>query len=327
MDHSAGGFDLQECHKGQRTWAEVNLDHLVHNLQVIRKMLPEKTQVLAVVKADAYGHGDRHVAAELEKQGVGFFGVSNLDEAVALRAAGIRGEILIFGYTPAASCRVLADQRITQAVYSLSSARALSREAALAGCRVQVHNKLDTGMGRIGFACAGGTACIEELRTVYQLPGLQVTGTFTHLSHSDSRDDDAQAFTQQQRALFMAAVAALQKEGLDTGVLHIQNSAGILLHPDWNYDMARAGIILYGQNPAPECAGMADLRPVLELKSCVSMVKTVAEGTPISYGRTTVTTRETRVATIPVGYADGYPRILSRRASVLISGRRAPILG
>ena len=307
----------------KRTWAEINLDALACNARQIRETLPAGCEMLAVVKADAYGHGDRAVSLELQRMGVRWFGVSNLEEAAALRSAGITGEILIFGFTPPSCAGVLAARGITQAVFDPDYAKELNAAAEKAGVTVRGHLKIDTGMGRIGFACTDPEAAAAACR----LPALKIEGVFSHFSSSDDPSEAGVAYTLAQREKFDHLVAELAARGISIPFRHLQNSAGIVSYPDAHYEAVRAGIILYG-HPLDFLPGRSiALKPVMSLRSTVAMVKEVPAGACISYSRTFTAPRAMRVATIPVGYADGYLRAFSNRADVLIRGRRAPVIG
>lgn len=311
----------------KRTWAEINLDALDENTEAIRAALPAGTEMMAVVKADAYGHGDRMVSRELESLGIKWFGVSNLEEAVSLRTAGIRGDILIFGYTPPGFAGELSRQNISQAVFNAGYAEELSAAAQEAGVTVKGHLKIDTGMGRIGFPCGHPDDTLDDLIRCCKLPGLSITGIFSHFSSSDDPSPEGVAYTREQQRRFDAVTNGLKKQGISIPFRHLQNSAGIVSYPDSHYEGVRAGIILYGQ-PLDFLPGRGiRLRPVMSLRSTVAMVKTVEKGDCISYSRTFTAPKTMRIATIPVGYADGYLRAFSNRADVLIRGKRAPVIG
>lgn len=304
----------------KRTWAEINLDNLNYNISQIKNKLSD-TKVMAVVKADAYGHGDRFVARELvNRNGIDFVAVSSLAEALSLRNSGIGADILILGFTPVDHVDDLYDLHITQAIFSHEYAKCLNERAVVHGCRVNVHVKIDTGMGRIGFPYTD----VEEIELLFSLPGLRVTGVFSHLSSADMDDDDSKVYTQMQVDRYDGVVSHLKSKGLQF-LTHLQNSAGIAF-VDGKYDMARAGIVLYGVPPSGVPMGY-EVRPVMCLKSVISMVKELPPNSAVSYGRTFCTTKTTKVATVPIGYADGYPRLLSNKGEMLIRGQRAPIIG
>ena len=259
----------------KRTWAEIDLDALGANAAAIRGLLPDGTQMMAVVKADAYGPGDRMVSRELEGMGVRWFGASNLEEGASLRAAGVQGEILIFGYTPPSMAAELAALNITQAVFNGDYARELNEAAVRAGVRVKGHLKVDTGMGRIGFPCESA----DEICACCRLPGLEISGIFSHFSSSDDLTPAGQEYTRMQKARFDAVVEGLKRRGIDIPFRHLQNSAGIVSYPECSYEAVRAGVILYGQG-LPFLPGHGlPLRPVMSLCSIVAMVKTVKAGT------------------------------------------------
>ncbi|MBR6789418.1 MAG: alanine racemase [Oscillospiraceae bacterium] len=310
----------------KRTWAEVDLDLLAHNYHRIRERLPEKTGILAVVKADGYGHHDRFAAMELQELGVNWFGVSNLDEALSLRRCGVTGKILILGITPPEKADVLAAENITQIILSADYAARLSREAQKHGVTVEGHIKVDTGMRRIGFFVGEGIDPAGEIAAVSKLPGLSVQGIFSHFSSSDDLTPEGFAFTALQKKRFDDLIVRLGERGVSFPLRHLQNSAAIL-NLDCDYELARAGLILYGMSGGTIPGRELDLKPVMSIRSTVAMVKTVEPGEPVSYSRTYTTSAPTRVATVPIGYADGYLRMFSNRASVLIRGQRAPIIG
>ena len=297
----------------KRTWAEINLDALRHNIEAIRSAIPPKTGIIAVVKADAYGHGDGYIASELEQLGIRFFAVSNLEEALSLRRKGIKGNILILGPTPYRRAADLAGD--------------LSRAAVAAGVTVHCHIKLDTGMGRIGFVVREDQDPTEEIQKVTSLPGLQFDGIFSHFSSADDITPEGEAYTVLQQQRFDRTVASLEAAGIHFTCRHLQNSAGIENERDCLYDYVRAGIILYGM-PVDTKKGCAlDLHPLLSIRSVVTMVKTLHAGNAVSYGRHYTTDQDRIIATVPIGYADGYLRCMSCKASVLIRGKRARVIG
>ncbi len=313
-------------------WAEIDLDALLHNFTWVQKQTGRP--VCAVVKADAYGHGDLAVARALEAAGAAAFAVSCLAEALRLRRQGITKPVLVLGRVDPACAAALAQNDITAAVYSAEYAAQLSAAAAAAGVTVACHLKVDTGMGRIGFgALRDFAAAVRELTACYALPGLRVTGIFQHFAVADSDAPADIEYTRTQLALFGRTVAALRAAGLDTGTVHCANSAAMLRCPAavQGMDLVRAGIVLYGLDPSAD-AHFPALRPVLTLKAVVEQVKELAPGQSVSYGRTFINESGAplRVATVTVGYADGYPRLLSGGANggvMLVRGKPAPILG
>lgn len=310
----------------RRTYAKIYLDNLLFNAENYKKLLPPTTELMCVVKADAYGHGVKEIAAALQKRAdVKWFAVSNIDEARELRECGITGEILILGYTPPEEADSLIQNDILQACLNEEYARELG-SAATSG-KVRVHIKLDTGMSRIGIDCSDIKNAADEAQRIYSADGISVEGLFTHLCTADSDDPDDIEFTHSQINKFNGVKNELISRGFDTGVCHFANSAAGVYGYAEGSDLARLGIILYGLYPNHALKVPMEMKPVLELFSTVAEVKTVRSGASIGYGRTFTADRDIRVATITVGYADGYPRLLSNRGEVLINGNRCPILG
>lgn len=312
----------------KRTWAEIDLDCISHNVKSIRSLLAPDCKLLGVVKADAYGHGDKTVALQMQQDGVDWFGISNVEEGVGLREAGITGPILIFGATPVEWVETLAKYRITQALFSPEYAVQLSQAAVEARVQVDVHVKVDTGMTRIGFPCTGGIdKAAEQIAAACCLPHLHPTGIFTHFAVSDELSDGSVEYTERQFSQFMAVVEALEQRGITFPLRHCCNSAGVISYPQMHLDMVRPGIICYGLKPSNELRRDLDLRQAMSLKSIISMVKEIPEGTTVSYGRKFTSARPSRIATVPIGYADGYNRMLGGRAYALVRGKKAPVVG
>lgn len=313
----------------RRTWANIDLDAIKHNfLQVRKKVLP-KTKILCVIKADAYGHGAVALAKEYERLGADWFAVSSFEEAFQLRSNDIKKPILILGYTPANMAYELSRFNISQTVFSEEYARELSHYATLNNVQVKVHLKIDTGMSRIGFVFKSGENCqntIDTLISVCSLKNLELGGIFTHFSTSDDLHS-GKSVTNKQIDDFIYVCEALEANGVNIGIRHCSNSGGILSYPQANLDMVRAGIILYGLLPSEDVGNELDLKPAMSLKTVVSQVKTVPKNTAVGYGGTFVTERETKIATVPIGYADGYLRALAGEASMLIHGKRVPVIG
>lgn len=312
----------------KRTWAEIDLSRLQHNWETIRRSLRPQTRMMAVVKADAYGHGAVSVAKELAAFGADCFAVSNLEEAIQLRQAGIEKDILILSYTPVSEATTLSKYRITQTVVCAAHAAALSEAAVAAGVRLPIHIKIDTGMSRVGFVhhTDGDRAQVAaEVIKVAGLPGLILEGIFTHFASADEPDD---AFTRAQFARFMQTVTDAENAGVQFSVRHCCNSAATERFAEMQLDMVRPGIILYGL--APDDSWMHDLLPllpVMQLKTAVSMVKTLSAGETVSYGRTYTASHPMKIATVPIGYADGFPRVMSNKAYMLVNGKTAPVIG
>lgn len=312
----------------KRTWATIDLDAIRDNYHAILGTLAPGCRAMAIVKADAYGHGAGYVSRALRDAGADWFGVSNLDEALQIRRAGITQPILILGYTPARETRRLAEYEITQTVCNGEYGEELSRAAAAAGVAVRIHIKIDTGMSRIGFLCQREKElpqAVAEVSAICRLPGLVPEGIFTHFASAD--EEEGETFTRLQFSLFQAVVAALEEKGIHFALRHCCNSAATLLYPEMHLDLVRPGLILYGLFPSSWLAGKLPLRPAMELKTVVSMVKDIPAGSVVSYGRTYTASKETTLATVPIGYADGYPRSFSNRAYMLVNGRCAPITG
>ncbi len=313
----------------KRTWAEINLDQLKHNLQVIRQAAGVQTKIMAVIKADGYGHGAVELAKTYEKNGVEWFAVSNLDEALQLRRNNISLPILILGFTPVECAAVLAKENISQTILNKEYGEALSASAEKANVNVKTHIKIDTGMSRIGFYyhdIQRDRNAVTEIAEVCSLPNLIPEGAFMHFASADE-GAGGREYTEHQFSLFSDILNRLEQQGIRFPIRHCCNSAAIIDYPDFHLDLVRPGIILYGLSPSPILKGSIAITPVMELKSIVSLVKNVPVGTPVSYGRTYVTEQAKRIATIPIGYADGYPRLLSGKADVLICGKRARITG
>lgn len=310
-----------------RTWTEIDLSNLEHNYRALRAMLPQGCRFLGVVKADAYGHGAVQVARRLETLGAEYLAVACLDEALELRQAGITTPILILGYTPTERAEALLDNGITQTVYDVEMARALSDAAAAAGKTLKIHVKADTGMSRLGWLCGGEdqSAAVEAIAQVCALPGLEAEGIYTHFANADGDED----YTMLQFTRFLDLLEALKERGITFAIRHRAASAAALKFPCTHLDMVRPGIALYGHYPDPSCEGLdgPGLIPVMTLKTRVASVKDVPAGTPVSYGCTHVLERDTRLAALTAGYADGLPRVCSDRLEVWLQGRRIPVVG
>ena len=301
------------------TYVKINLDTIESNIDAIRERVG--TDVMAVIKADAYGHGAIQVARLLQDK-CSFFGVSSVLEAMELRRAGLYNPILILGHTPVSAFLTLVEAEIRPTIYSLSDAQALSAAALRAGKDAAFHLAVDTGMSRIGFQATQEDADI--CAQIAKLPGLVAEGLFSHFATADCKDLSR---AKQQAALFDRFYEMLQTRGVNIPIRHMNNSAG-LMNFDNHYELVRAGIVLYGMYPSDEVdPTLLPVRPALEWRSRVTHVKTLPAGRAISYGGTYVTSAPTRVATVPVGYADGYRRSLSGNFYVLIKGKKAPILG
>ena len=307
-----------------RIQAEIDLDAITYNLEHIKKNLAPGTQVIAVLKADGYGHGAVPLARRIQKDPeIWGIAVATVEEGEELRNAGITKPILILGYTYQEDYQKIANLDFRPAVFKLSMAKKLSKAALEAGKTLKIHIKIDTGMTRIGYRDVKKD--VPEILEISKLPGLEIEGIFTHFARADEADKTP-ALVQYEK--FQEFIRALEQEGLHIPMKHCSNSAGIIRMQEANLDAVRAGIILYGLYPSKEVERESvPLKPLMSLRSHIAYIKTVEPGAEISYGGIFTTVRETRVATIPVGYADGYPRGLSNKGSVLIRGKRAPILG
>ena len=301
------------------TYVEIDLDAISANFDAIRKKAG--VQVMAIIKADAYGHGAIQIARLLDSK-CSFFGVSSIAEALELRQAGLTKPILILGYTPVEAFRLVIGQNIRPAIFRQDDAIALSKLAQKHGVTLPFHFAVDTGMSRLGFQATEESADI--CADIANLPGIVAEGLFSHFATADSADL-TKARAQAQR--FADFDRMLRDRGVQIPLRHLDNSAGLMNFSN-HYEMVRSGIVTYGMYPSDEVdPGLLDLKPALQWRSRVTHIKMLPPGREISYGGTFVTTRKTRIATVPVGYADGYRRSLSGKFYVLIRGRRAPILG
>lgn len=308
--------------KKLRSYVRVDIPAVIHNMNEVKKKVAPDVKVMAVIKADAYGHGALEVGAALRNV-VDCFGVATIEEAVELRTAGLLLPILILGYTMHAKYADVVAWDVTQTIYNYEDARLLSAEACRQGKTAKVHIALDTGMTRIGFPAVADS--VAEVQRIAALDNIDLEGLFTHMSCADSAD---KAYAKKQVKRFDDFLELLDAAGLEIPVKHICNSAGIMEFDDHRYNMVRAGIIIYGLYPSEEVAKeRIDLKPALSWYAHVTHVKTTPAGEGVSYGATYVTERPTRIATIGLGYADGYSRALSNKGYVLIRGKRAPIIG
>lgn len=310
----------------RRTWAEIDLDALEHNYRRARTLTGSGVRYLGVVKADAYGHGAVQIGRKLESLGADYLAVSSLDEARELRHGGITMPVLILGHTPPDMVPELIRYHITQAVSALAKAEEYSAAAVACGGTLRVHIKVDTGMSRLGFLVRSGhfEGGIASIAAACALPGLDAEGIFTHFAVADEDDEEDEAYTREQFGLFTAVIDALAQRGRTFAIRHCANSGALARYPEMYLDMVRPGIALYG---AGADAQRLDLRPVMSLKTCISTIKVFDPDTTVSYGRTFRTTERTRMGVLPIGYADGFFRGLSNRASVLTDQGSAPIRG
>lgn len=313
----------------KRTWAEISLDAIEHNFKAIRAKVPDKAKICCVIKADGYGHGAVELSRVYEELGADFFAVSNIDEGIEIRESGSKLPILILGYTPVSEAERLSQYNISQALISLEYAKALSQACINADCSCKIHIKADTGMSRIGFMCQEfprDNNSIEEIYQTCKLPRLEVEGLFTHFCVSDEADE-GRSFTKKQFENFTYVRDELKKLGQEIPICHCSNSGAIEDYDMTYCDMVRAGIILYGLSPSPKLAGKLDLKPAMTLKTSVAYVKTLRKGADISYGRTFTAEKDMKIATVPIGYADGFIRQNAPNGYMLVNGRKARIVG
>jgi alanine racemase len=304
-------------------WAEIDLQAVARNIREIRRVTAATAKVMAVVKANAYGHGAVEVSRTALANGAEWLGIARVPEGVSLREAGIEAPVLILGYTTPEQYGEVVRNRLTQAVYTRDMGLALAEAAAREGIKARVHIKVDTGMGRIGWVDLSRAVqdCLELARN----PNLEIEGIFTHFATSDASD---KRYTLQQFQKFMDIIELLRKNGLEFPLRHCANSAAIMELPETHLDLVRAGIIVYGLYPSDEVDhSRIELSPVMSLKARVAYVMKVPAGFKVSYGCTYKTERDTLIATIPLGYADGYSRLLSSRGEVLLNGQRAHVVG
>ena len=310
-------------YKLNRAWVEIDLDAIAHNVREIKRVTGNKVEMMGVVKADAYGHGVSEVVRTLLDNGVTQLAVSMLDEAIQIRKMGIGVPVLVLSYTDPVRAEEIVFYHVTQTVFSLDLARALSAAAVKLGKTAKIHVKVDTGMTRVGFM--PGYSAVKNIMEISKLPGVIVEGIFTHFASADESERD---YTEMQFRKFMSVCSELARVGIHIPIKHVCNSAGIIQYPQMYLDMVRPGIILYGLYPSQEVdRNIICLKPAMTLKANVILVKDVEKDTCISYGRTFRTSRPSRIATLPIGYADGYPRLLSNKGRVLINGESAPIVG
>ncbi len=313
----------------KRTWAEISLNAIEHNYNVIRNKVADDTKVCCVIKADGYGHGAVELSQVYEKLGADYFAVSNIDEGIEIRKSGSKLPIVILGYTPVSEAENLAEYDISQAVFSLEYAKELSEKCVEEDCICKMHIKVDSGMSRIGFMCQEfprDEYSIEEICEACCLPNLEVEGLFTHFCVSDE-DAEGREFTNKQYENFIHVRDSLKKRGVDISVVHCSNSGAIEDYPETCCDMVRAGIILYGLAPSSKLADRLDLVPAMTLKTVVAFVKEVQKGATISYGRTFTADRKMKIATVPIGYADGFIRQNAKDGYMMVNGKKAKIVG
>jgi len=311
----------------KRTWAEISLDHLEHNYHAVRALLRPETKLMAVVKADGYGHGARQVSETLQNCGADWFGVSNILEARQLRASGITRPILILGYTPEENVRNLFELSCVQCVFGEEYANRLSLAAARESVTIDAHIKLDTGMNRLGFVTTDIPDMLKKVSRVCYLPNMKVTGVFTHFAMADEATEQGRKLTALQHRRFAVALEELNRSGFTFEDIHCCNSAGTLFYPEYHHTMVRPGIALYGCSPNGKPLSDVSLKPVMTLRSVISSVKTISANEVIGYGGTHAAYGDMKLATVPIGYADGYSRSLSNRGYAYVNDTVVPVVG
>lgn len=314
---------MQKLDEIRPTWVEINLDNLAYNIREIRKITKKDTLITAVVKANAYGHGSIEAAKIFLANGADRLAVATLSEAIELRKAKIYAPILVLGYIPKSQYSLAIKWNISQTIYNYESAKILSNISQDLGEKSIIHIKIDTGMGRLGFLPKDDS--VEDIVKISQLPNLEIEGIFSHFSKADERD---KGYTIYQFESFMDMVKKLDNRGVYIPIKHISNSAAIIDLPQYHLDMIRPGIMLYGYYPSEEVdKDRIVLRPAMTLKTKVSNIKKVPKGSYISYGGLYVTEKESKIATIPIGYADGFSRLLTSKAEAFVKGHRVPVVG
>ena len=300
-------------------WAEINLDNLKKNYKAVRKIIG-KRKLIAVVKSNAYGHGSVEIAKELENLGADYLAVRNLEEGIELRSEGIEKPILIMGYVFPKQVNYVVEFSLTPTILSFDFAEELQRFLETYGEKIKVHIKIDTGMGRLGIPYKDAVEFIKEVK---KLKNIEIEGLYSHFSTADEED---KSFTEEQFKRFMYAVDKLEKEGIEIPLKHIGNSATVIDLPKFSLDGVRVGIMLYGLRPSSFVREIK-LHPVMSIRAKIVFIKRVDKGTPISYGRKFYTKRESIIATIPMGYSDGYPRALTNIGEVIVRGKRVKVAG
>lgn len=302
---------------------EIDLDNLTNNIREIRRHVGKDTLIMAVVKANAYGHGAEVCAKLFLENGADMLGISVLSEGISLRNSGIDAPIVLLSFTPSSQYKQLLEYDLTQSIYNYDDAKLLSDEAGKLDKKAKIHIKIDSGMNRIGFL--PNETSIESIIKITKLPHIEVEGIYTHFSNADEAD---KSYTKKQFDKFKWVVDRLGEENINIPIKHAGNSATILDLPEYKLDMVRPGIILYGYYPSEFVnKNVIDIKPAMTLKSGISNIKDLDKGEGIGYGQTFITEKKSRIATLPIGYADGYSRILSNKVYVSIGNKRVPIVG
>lgn len=311
----------------RRTWAEINLDHLEYNYRKLRSHVGKDCKYLGVVKADAYGHGAVQISHTLEELGADYLAVSNLEEAVQLRRVDVKLPVLLLGYTPSRYAKEMAKMGIRQEIHSIEYARNLNEQLRGTDLVLPVHFKVDTGMSRLGIPAQNAELAMDQILSISKLRHLQPEGIFTHFPVADSLDPEDQVYTRNQFEQFRTIWKGLEDAGLKGLIRHCANSGATIQYPEFALDMVRPGIATYGLSPEPGLVPMLKLKPLMTLRTTVSQVRHFEAGTYISYGRTYQTPAPSKVAVLPIGYADGLPRRLSNQVSFLLRGEQVPVVG
>jgi alanine racemase len=306
---------------GRPTICGIDHEALRSNLRQIRDKVGSCVKILCMVKANGYGHGATEISPTLARAGADAFGVATLEEAVQLREAGIQAPLIVLAGVFPAQLDTFVEHKLTPVVHDLISLKALDRESSRRQVQLKVHLKVDTGMGRLGFLAAEADQWIAAIK---QAESLHIQGVFSHFSHAESVQGD---YTQKQLEIFKRVLGQLRSAGVIPDLVHLANSAATITLPAAYFDMVRPGLMLYGVYPSPNMKEQINLKPVLSWKTKILQLKNVPSGTSVSYGQTYVTERESLIATLPIGYADGYPRFLSNRGEALVRGQRARIAG
>ncbi len=312
-----------DLRKTRPVWLEINLDNILENYKNIRKIVDKNSMIMAVLKANGYGHGSVELARLLKKNGVDRIAVAIITEAIELRKAGIEGDIQILSYTPKEQLGLVLDYDLIQGIYSLEDAKILSDEAQAREKIAKIHIKVDTGMARIGFL--PNQSSLEAIVEISKLQNIEIEGIFSHFAKADEFDKGPSRI---QYEKFQWFVTNLEKSGINIKLKHISNSGAVVDMPEYNLDMVRPGIILYGYYPSNQVnKNNLEIKPAMTLKGKISNIKTVQENIGVGYGHRFITSRESVIATVPIGYADGYSRMLSGKSYVFVKDKRVPVVG
>ena len=314
--------------EGLNVWAEVSLKNIAHNMNEIRKFVPSHVKIMGIVKADAFAHGAIEISKTILKSGANNLGVATIDEAIVLRENGITADIMLIAAVLKTRLCDVVKYDLTPTISNLDMAKALSEEAKQAGKTAKIEILIDTGMGRLGFEPTDKS--VDEILLISKLPNIKISGVYTHLAQGESED---KTYTLSQHTKYMQVVDGLKAKGFTGFLAHISNSGGILNNQgiltdiDMFKDMVRPGLIIYGIHPSPDTPSYFELRPAMSVKARITHIQDLPEGVSVSYERTYYTKRPTRAATLAVGYADGYPSLLSNKGKAIVGDKIAPIIG